>query len=92
MKISDLHISLLTKMWHKGAIGMNYKPVEKLMSGIPSDQRGDAKEAMDELVQEGICAFRTGKGEKLAAILSEQVEKVREILRGEVPDYVLNLH
>lgn len=92
MNISDKHISLLTKMWHKGAIGMNYKPIQKLMGDIPSDQRGDAKQAMDELVQEGICAYRTGKGEKLAAILSDQVETVREILRGEVPSYVLDLH
>lgn len=91
MTYSKYHISILTKMWKKEAIGMNYKPIQKLMGGIPKDQRDKAKDAIDDLVQDGIVAYREGKGEKLAAILSEQVETVRDILQGEVPSYVLDL-
>lgn len=89
MSRSRYEITLLTKMWKKPAIGMDYKDVEDLMGGIPVDQRDNARDALDQLVQDGIVG-RKKKGE-VAAIRSKRMEDVRDILRDEVPDYVLDL-
>lgn len=82
--------SILSKMWIKGCIGQNYEPVEHLMSDIPRDQWDKAKQAIESLKKQMIIG--TKKGGNVAAIMSNKVEKVREIIKDDVPPSVLDLH
>lgn len=89
MDCDRYEVSVLAKMWRRDLFGGKYEPLEKLMSDIPKDQRDKAREAFEKLHQKGLILFH--KNQKCASIDTSRKEKVREVLRGEVPDYILQL-
>lgn len=82
-------VSMLAKMWRRDLFGGKYEPVEKLMSDIPTERRGGAKEGLEELHKDGLVRFH--KGGDCASINTSYKKKIRRVLRGEVPDYILDL-
>jgi hypothetical protein len=45
---------IIKKLFHHGYIGGRHTDVENLKKGLPSHFRGDVREAVDDLVSEGI--------------------------------------
>jgi hypothetical protein len=82
-------VSVLAKMWRRNLFGGKYEPLEKLMSDIPTERRDKAREAFETLHGDGLIIFH--KGKKCASINTNHKEEVREILEGEVPNYILDL-
>lgn len=82
-------ISVLAKMWRRNLFGGKYEPVEKLMSDIPVERRDEAEESFERLHKDGLIIFH--KGKKCASINTNYKEEIREILEGEIPDYILDL-
>lgn len=89
MSYSDHHKSILAKAWIKGKFGMKYTDAKNLMSDIPIHERDQAKQALDDLIQDGLMSERQGKDGRPVAILKKQKSKVREIIRDDVPDFYL---
>ena len=82
-------ISVLAKMWRRNLFGGKYEPLENLMSDIPKERRDTAKEVFEKLHKDGLIIYH--KGEKCASINTSYKEEVKQILDGEVPDYILDL-
>lgn len=82
-------ISILGKLWRRDLFGGKYEPLEKLMSDIPSERRDEARNAFGKLHADGLIVFH--KGKKCASINTNYKEEVREELKGEIPDYILDL-
>lgn len=88
----DYHVSILTKLWMRGLFGGKYQPVEQLFSDIPRERYSDAREAMDDLHQDGLVVYH--KKGNCASINPRYKDRVRTILREaeDVPSYVPDLH
>ncbi|MFB6208900.1 MAG: hypothetical protein ABEJ56_02045 [Candidatus Nanohaloarchaea archaeon] len=82
-------ISVLAKLWRRNLFGGKYEPLEKLMSDIPKENRNKAGKAFDNLHKDGLILLH--KGGKCASINTKYKKKVRKILKGEIPDYILDL-
>lgn len=52
--MNDLHVLILERAVAKGIWGKKSLYVNNLIGGIPSDRKGDAKTAVDELLKEGL--------------------------------------
>jgi len=90
MDVRDCKISILTKMWRRGLFGGKYEPIEQITSGIPDEQNKLVNDAFDELHQGGYIRYH--KGEACASINTSYKSEVKEFLRGNVPDIIINLH
>jgi len=86
----EYHVDVLTKLWRRGLFGGKYQPVEQVLSNTPRENHSDAREAIDELHQDGLIEYH--KNGKCASINPSYKDEVRGILDGEIPDYVLDLH
>ncbi|MDY6789532.1 MAG: hypothetical protein SVV03_06250 [Candidatus Nanohaloarchaea archaeon] len=82
-------ISVLTKLWRRNLFGGKYEPIEKLFSDIPKERRNEAKKGVEELRKDGLILYH--KNGKCASIDTKHKSRVREILKGEVKDYILEL-
>lgn len=82
-------ISVLAKMWRRNLFGGKYEPLEKLMSDIPAERRDECREAFERLHGDGLIIFH--KGGSCASINTNYKEEAREVLEGEIPDYILDL-
>lgn len=85
----DYEISILAKLWHNNAIGKSYVSNKRVMSVFPSEERIKVKKRIGKLSDEGILSVRNSN---LVSINPQEIDRIRDILRGEVPDYVLDLY
>lgn len=86
----EYHIDILTKLWRRGLFGGKYQPIEQILSHTPREHHADARNALDDLHQDGLIQYH--KNRKCASINPRHKDDVRELLKGKVPDYILNLH
>jgi len=54
MEQEQLKGFIVKKLFHHGYIGGRHTDIENLKKGLPSHVKGDVKEAVHELIQEGI--------------------------------------
>lgn len=87
---SQHQVDALAKLWRRGLFGGKYQPIEQVLSATPREHHDKAKEALDELHKDGMIVYH--KNRKCVSINTRYKEKVREILRGEIPGYILDLH
>ena len=50
----EIRRTLLEKLYRNGYIGGRHTAVENLPKGLPSDQKGEAKKVVKQLVREGV--------------------------------------
>jgi hypothetical protein len=89
MAYDRFQVSILGKMWRRNLFGGKYQPVEKLLSDVPKEWRNKARQSLDRLHKDGLIQYH--KSRACASINPPYKEEVREVLRDEVPEYVLDL-
>lgn len=80
-------VAVLSKLARRTKIGMSYIPREKAYSKIPQHARGGMEDVLDELRQEGLLEFH--KNGRCISLNPRSLDRVSEILEGEVPGYIL---
>ncbi len=65
---------------------MNYIPIEKTLSKIPSHARGNIGDILDEMQKEGLLEYH--KNRNCISLRPEAVSKVVDMIKDEVPDYM----
>lgn len=80
-------IAILSKLARRNKIGMNYVPIEKTVSKIPSHARGNIGDIIDEMYKDGLLEYH--KNKNCISLRPKAVPKVIKMIRDEVPDYII---
>jgi len=56
-KVDEIALQILESLYRNGCLGERYKPVEKIWSGVAIEDRGDAKQVMDDLHNDDILIY-----------------------------------
>lgn len=66
---------------------MNYIPIEKAISKIPSHARGNIENIIDEMHKEGLLEYH--KNKKCISLRPKSVSQITDMIKDEVPDYII---
>lgn len=80
-------IAILSKLARRNKIGMNYIPVEKTVSRIPTHARGNIENIIDEMYKDGLLEYH--KNKKCISLRPKSIPKVVDLIKEEVPDYII---
>lgn len=86
----EYHIDILTKLWRRGLFGGKYQPIEQILSNTPRQHHDEARQALDDLYKDGLIQYH--KNRMCASINPSHKEEVKTVLRGKIPNYILDLH
>ena len=77
--------NMLAKMVMRRNVGEKYTPKEKVYSGIPTHERGNLDDLLDDLHKDGFIEYH--KGKDCVSINRYHKDKVRRYLDDEVPEF-----
>ncbi|MFB6294718.1 MAG: hypothetical protein ABEI97_03080 [Candidatus Nanohaloarchaea archaeon] len=84
----ELDREILGKLWRRGLFGGRYQPVEQVVSAIPRELRGRARDRITALWRDGL--LRRHKNGACVSIDPRRTDAVRQRLDGYLPDYYLD--
>ncbi len=86
--LRELKVAIASKLWRNKFFGDSYTTVENALSKIPQHDRGRGRDAIEEMTKFGLLEYH--KNRKCVSISMQGINRVRKILRGVLPDFLLD--
>ncbi|MDY6788780.1 MAG: hypothetical protein SVV03_02345 [Candidatus Nanohaloarchaea archaeon] len=87
----EMKVSIAAKLWRNKFFGKSYTTIENALSKIPKHDRGKGKKAIDEMYKEGFLEYH--KNREMPECVStnlNSIERVKKLLKGSLPDFLLD--
>ncbi|MEK6963434.1 MAG: hypothetical protein AABX70_03340 [Nanoarchaeota archaeon] len=81
MEKKQLKGFIVKKLFHHGYIGGRHTAIENLRKGLPSHFKGSVKEAIEELIQEGILVPKPTSYGLHVSLNHKKREEIQEYLQ-----------